>query len=75
MYGLYQARRAIAKADRVYLVEGQMDVLSMHAAGIKNTVAGSGTALTPEQIQLIGRFTRNITLIYDSGRCRDESFV
>lgn len=66
VYGLYQARRAIAKADRVYLVEGQMDVLSMHAAGIKNTVAGSGTALTPEQIQLIGRFTRNITLIYDS---------
>ena len=66
VYGLYQARRDIAKTGRVYLVEGQMDVLSLHAAGIKNTVAGSGTALTLDQIRQIGRFTNNITLIYDS---------
>ncbi len=65
LFGLYQARNFIARNDYVYLVEGQFDVLSMHAVGVCNTVATSGTALTPEQIQLIGRFTRKVTLVYD----------
>ena len=51
--------------NNVYLVEGQFDVLSMHASGVENTIAGSGTALTPEQVKLISRFTQNITLVYD----------
>ncbi len=66
LFGLYQAREAISRYDNVYLVEGQFDVLSMHDVGVRNTIAGSGTALTPEQIQLIGRFTKKVTLIYDS---------
>ena len=64
-FGLLQARGAIGRMGYAYLVEGQFDVLSMHAAGVENTVAGSGTALTPEQIRLLSRFTRNITLLYD----------
>jgi len=65
LYGIYQARREMARADKCYLVEGYTDVLSMHQAGITNVVASSGTALTSEQIRLIKRFTTNITIIYD----------
>lgn len=65
LYGVYQAKQAIARADECFLVEGYTDVISMHQAGIKNVVASSGTALTVDQILLIKRFTRNITLLYD----------
>ena len=65
LYGIYQARREMARADKCYLVEGYTDVLSMYQAGITNVVASSGTALTSEQIRLIKRFTNNITIIYD----------
>lgn len=65
LYGIYQARTAIHKADKVFLVEGQADVISMHQSGIENVVAGSGTALTRQQILLLKRYTNNITLIYD----------
>ncbi len=66
LYGLYQARQAIAKKDKCLLVEGYMDVISMHQSGVENVVASSGTALTEGQIRLIRRFTPNITVIYDS---------
>lgn len=66
VYGLYQARAAIGRMNNAYLVEGQIDVLSMHAAGVENTIAGSGTALTTEQIKLINRFTQSVTLVYDA---------
>lgn len=65
LYGLYQAKNAIRLQDYCYLVEGYTDVLSLHQAGIENVVASSGTALTVEQIRLIGRFTHNITILYD----------
>ena len=65
LYGIYQAKKAIVKNDRVYLVEGQADVISMHQAGIENVVAGSGTALSFPQIHMLHRLTSNITLIYD----------
>lgn len=65
LYGIFQARREIARSEKCYLVEGYTDVLSMHQAGIENVVASSGTALTPDQIRLIRRFTPNITIIYD----------
>ncbi|MCH4146915.1 MAG: DNA primase [Prevotella sp.] len=65
LYGIYQAKKTIAKEDSVYLVEGQADVISMHQSGIENVVAGSGTALTFPQIHMLHRFTSNITLIYD----------
>lgn len=65
IFGLFQARQAISRQDKVYFVEGQFDVLSMARAGIRNTVCGSGTALTPEQIKMMIRFTRNVTLVYD----------
>lgn len=66
LYGLYQAKQAINKHDKCILVEGYMDVISMHQSGIENVVASSGTSLTHEQAHLIHRFTRNITVIYDS---------
>ncbi|MDE6308694.1 MAG: toprim domain-containing protein, partial [Muribaculaceae bacterium] len=66
LYGLYQAKQAIAKADRCILVEGYMDVISMSQSGVENVVASSGTSLTESQIKLIHRFTPNVTLIYDS---------
>lgn len=66
LYGLYQARQSIAKKDKCLLVEGYMDVISMHQSGVENVVASSGTALTEGQIRLIRRFTPNITVIYDS---------
>ncbi len=65
LYGIYIAKQAISRADLCYLVEGQMDVISMHQAGIENVVASGGTALTKQQILLIKRFTSNITVLYD----------
>ncbi|WP_419801220.1 DNA primase [Mucilaginibacter sp.] len=65
LYGLYFAKRAIREADNCYLVEGYADVISVHQAGIENVVASSGTSLTVEQIRLIGRSTKNITILYD----------
>lgn len=66
LYGLFQAKQAISKAGKCILVEGYMDVISMHQAGVCNVVASSGTALTIEQVRLIKRFTNDVTLIYDS---------
>ncbi len=66
LYGLFQAKKEITKAQRVFMVEGYTDVLAMHQAGIENVVANSGTALNDAQIQLLKRFANNITLIYDS---------
>ena len=65
LYGLFQSKKAIVKEDRVFMVEGYTDVISMHQCGIENVVANSGTALSVEQIKLLRRFTRNITLLYD----------
>lgn len=66
LYGLYQAKSSIVKKDTCILVEGYMDVISMHQAGVENVVASSGTSLTEGQIRLIHRFTENIIVIYDS---------
>ena len=65
LYGIYQAKHAIPKNDRCYLVEGYIDVTSMHQSGVENVVASSGTSLTTGQIRLIHRFTSNITVLYD----------
>ncbi len=65
LYGIYQAKKAIVKEDRVFMVEGYTDVIAMHQAGIENVVANSGTALSTYQINLLHRFTSNITLLYD----------
>ena len=65
LYGLYQAKKAIAKEDRVFMVEGYTDVIAMHQCGIENVVANSGTALSMHQIHILHRFTSNITLLYD----------
>ena len=65
LYGIFQAKHAIAKQDRCYLVEGYIDVTSMHQSGVENVVASSGTSLTTGQIRLIRRFTNNITVLYD----------
>ena len=65
LYGLFQAKKAIVKEDRVYMVEGYTDVIAMHQCGIENVVANSGTALSNYQIRLLRRFTQNITLLYD----------
>lgn len=65
LYGLFFAKKAIRDEDNCYLVEGYADVLSVHQAGIENVVASSGTSLTVEQIRLIGRFTKNVTILYD----------
>lgn len=66
LYGLFQARRAINKEDKCFLVEGYMDVLSMSQSGVENVVASSGTSLTTQQVNLIHRFTGNVTVIYDA---------
>lgn len=66
LYGLYQAKNAIARNDKCILVEGYMDVISMSQSGVENVVASSGTSLTEGQIRLIHRFTSNVTVIYDS---------
>jgi DNA primase len=65
LYGLYFAKKSIRDEDNCYLVEGYADVISVHQAGIENVVASSGTSLTVEQIRLIGRLTKNITILYD----------
>ena len=65
LYGIYQAKQAIAKEDNCYLVEGYTDVLQFNQTGITNVVSSSGTALTPNQIRLINRLTNNITVLYD----------
>ncbi|MDR1527139.1 MAG: DNA primase [Dysgonamonadaceae bacterium] len=65
LYGIYFARSAMVKNDRCFLVEGYMDVIAMHQAGIEHVVASSGTALTQGQIRLIRRFTNNVTVLYD----------
>ena len=65
LYGLFQAKKAIVKEDRVFMVEGYTDVIAMHQAGIENVVANSGTALSVHQIHTLHRFTSNITLLYD----------
>lgn len=65
LYGIYQAKKAIAKENCVYMVEGYTDVISMHQCGIENVVANSGTALSFYQIRLLHRFTENIVLLYD----------
>lgn len=65
VYGIHQARQAIRNEDLCYLVEGYTDVISMHQSGVENVVASSGTSLTKEQIQLISRYTKNITVLYD----------
>ncbi|OBX25185.1 DNA primase [Gelidibacter algens] len=65
LYGLFHAKQSIAKEDNCYLVEGYTDVIQFHQTGIKNVVASSGTALSPEQIRLINRLTKNITVLFD----------
>jgi DNA primase len=65
LYGIFQAKQAIAKQNNCYLVEGYTDVIQFHQAGIENVVASSGTALTPDQIRLINRLTKNITVLFD----------
>lgn len=65
LYGIYHAKQSIAKEDNCYLVEGYTDVIQLHQSGIKNVVSSSGTALTPEQIRLINRLTKNITVLFD----------
>jgi DNA primase len=65
LYGAYQARQAIDKADECLLVEGYTDVVSLHQAGIENVVASGGTSLTPDQLRLVKKYTNNLTIIYD----------
>lgn len=65
LYGIFQAKQAIAKHDNCYLVEGYTDVIQFNQAGIENVVASSGTALTPDQIRLVNRLTKNITVLFD----------
>ena len=68
LYGLYQAKQAIAKQDCCYLVEGQMDVIQMVQSGIENVVASGGTSLTTPQVKLMHRYTENITILYDGDK-------
>ena len=65
LYGMFQARQAIAKQDECFLVEGYTDVISMHQGGVENVVASSGTSLTEDQLRLIGQLTKNLTILYD----------
>jgi len=65
LYGIFHAKKSITQENKCFLVEGYTDVISLHQAGVENVVASSGTALTPDQIRLIKRFTPNITVIYD----------
>lgn len=68
LYGIYQARAEISRVDKCFLVEGYTDVIAMHQCGIGNVVASTGTSLTEEQIRLIKRFTRNVTILYDGDK-------
>lgn len=65
LYGIYEAKQSISKEDNCYLVEGYTDVIQMHQTGVENVVSSSGTALTPEQIRLINRMTKNIVVLFD----------
>ena len=65
LYGLHQGRQAIGKSDECFLVEGYLDVISLHQAGIENVVASSGTSLTEDQLRAIGQLTKNLTILYD----------
>lgn len=65
LYGLYQAKNAITRQDKCYLVEGNIDVISMYQSGVENTVASCGTSLTIEQVRLMRRYTKNVTVLYD----------
>ena len=65
LYGIFHAKQSIAKLDNCFLVEGYTDVIQMHQSGIENVVASSGTALTPDQIRLINRLTKNVTVLFD----------
>lgn len=65
LYGIYFAKKSIIQTDECFLVEGYTDVISLHQSGIENVVASSGTSLTQEQIRLIGRYTKNVTILYD----------
>ena len=65
LYGIFQAKRAITKAEKCFMVEGYTDVISMHQSGIENVVASSGTSLTVNQVRLVKRFTNNLTILYD----------
>ncbi len=65
LYGIYHSKKEIAKKDNCYLVEGYTDVISFHQSGIENVVASSGTALTPDQIRIVNRLTKNITVLFD----------
>lgn len=73
LYGLYQAKKEIAQEERCYIVEGYTDVLALHQAGVRNVVATSGTALTREQVRVIKRMTRNVTLIFDSDEAGQQA--
>jgi len=73
LYGIFQAKASIVKEKQVFLVEGYTDVMAFHQAGIKNTVASAGTALTADQVKLIKRFTDNIVLVYDGDRAGIEA--
>ena len=75
LYGLYQARRAIAEADEVVVVEGYTDVIGMAQAGVKNVVASMGTSLTDGQIGLMMRFTSNVTFMFDADRAGTEAML
>ena len=75
LYGLYQARKAIADADEVVVVEGYTDVLGLAQAGVGNVVASMGTALTDAQIGLMMRFTGNITFMFDADRAGTEAML
>lgn len=66
LYGIFQGRQSLAKQDECFLVEGYADVISLHQAGVEHTVASSGTSLTEEQLRVIGRLTKNLTILYDS---------
>ena len=68
LYGMYQARQAVRKSDRIFMVEGYTDVISLHQNGVKNVVATSGTSLTDGQAALVKRFTDNVTLLYDGDK-------
>ncbi len=65
LYGLHQSRAAVGKLDECFLVEGYTDVISLHQGGVENVVSSSGTALTEDQLKIIGRLTKNLTILYD----------
>lgn len=75
LYGIHEGKKAIAKADMAYIVEGYTDVIQFHQTGVENVVSSSGTALTPKQIKLIARFTNNVTLLYDGDAAGERAAI